>query len=184
MTDKHHDEKEYENPEELTEEELEAEDDEIGCESGADEQDQEETEESKLRDQLLRTHAQMENLKRRAERDVSHAHKYAVEKLLKELLPIVDSLEQALELGDSTNDALKAMHEGVELTLKMFIATLEKFGVKQMNPLHEKFDPNKHEAMTMAPSEEHDVNTVITVVQKGYIMHDRVVRPARVIVAK
>ena len=173
------------NEENLTEEELDAQDDEIGEQDVDDDSEEEETEESKLRDQLLRTHAQIENIKRRAERDVSHAHKYATDKLLQELIPIMDSLEQALQAeADTGSDQFKTMREGMELTLQMFVNTLAKFGVKQIDPLHEMFDPNNHEAMTMAEGGEHKTNTVINVIQKGYVLHDRVVRPARVIVAK
>jgi len=171
-------------PEDLTEEELDAADNAIG--ELEKEMDEAQAEQEKLRDQLIRMHAQIENIKRRAEKDVSSAHKYAAEKFVRELLPVVDSLEQALETGldVASDDSAKHMQEGIELTMKMLLSALEKMGVKQMNPLHEPFDPIHHEAMTMAPTNDHAPNTIVTVVQKGYLMHDRVVRPARVVVAK
>lgn len=170
----------------LSEEEIEAQDDEIGesVDEAGETVEVGETEEQKLKDQLIRAHAQMENIKRRAERDVQAAHKFASEKLLKELLPIMDSLEHAIDAAGDQKEEMKAMLEGLELTHKMFMDTLQKFGVQPINPVNEPFNPNEHEAMTMAPSEEHKPNTVITVIQKGYILHDRVVRPARVIVSR
>jgi molecular chaperone GrpE len=139
--------------------------------------------ETKLReahDHLLRSKADIENVRRRAEQDVSRAHKYANEKLVKELLGVIDSLEQALETeGDDTS-----MREGVELTHKMLLGTLAKFGVEEVNPMNERFDPAFHEAMAMQPAEGVEANTVITVYQKGYILNGRLVRPARVVVSK
>jgi len=172
--------------EDLTEEEINAQDDQIGEALDEAEDTLEETqgEEAKLRDQLIRLHAQMENIKMRAKRDVESAHKFASEKLLKELLPILDSLEHALAVSQDAHESVSAMIEGLELTHKMLLGTLEKLGVKVLNPVGEMFDPNQHEAMTMVPSPEHQPNTVIDVVQKGYSLHDRVVRPARVVVSK
>ena len=135
-----------------------------------------------LKDQLLRTVAESENIRRRASRDVENAHKYANEKLLEELLPVLDSLEKALELPDQSDDA-KAVLEGVEISLRMFRETLERGGVVIVEPLGEPFDPSKHEALAMVPNEEVEPNSVIEVVQKGYLLNERVVRAARVVVS-
>ena len=135
-----------------------------------------------LKDQLLRTVAESENIRRRASRDVENAHKYANEKLLEDLLPVLDSLEKALELPDQSDDA-KAVLEGVEISLRMFRETLERGGVMIVDPLGEPFDPSKHEALAMVPNEEVEPNSVMEVVQKGYLLNERVVRAARVVVS-
>ena len=135
-----------------------------------------------LKDQLLRTVAELENIRRRASRDVENAHKYANEKLLEDLLPVLDSLEKALELPDQSDDA-KAVLEGIEISLRMFRETLERGGVLVVDPLGEPFDPSKHEALAMVPNEEVEPNSVIEVVQKGYLLNERVVRAARVVVS-
>ena len=135
-----------------------------------------------LKDQLLRTVAESENVRRRASRDVENAHKYANEKLLEELLPVLDSLEKALELPDQSDDA-KAVLEGIEISLRMLRETLERGGVVVVDPLGEPFDPSKHEALAMVPNEEVEPNSVIEVVQKGYLLNERVVRAARVVVS-
>ena len=135
-----------------------------------------------LKDQLLRTVAESENIRRRASRDVENAHKYANEKLLEDLLPVLDSLEKALELPDQSDDA-KAVLEGIEISLRMFRETLERGGVTIVDPLGEPFDPSKHEALAMVPNEEVEPNSVIEVVQKGYLLNERVVRAARVVVS-
>ena len=135
-----------------------------------------------LKDQLLRTVAESENIRRRASRDVENAHKYANEKLLEELLPVLDSLEKALELPDQSDDA-KAVLEGIEISLRMFRETLERGGVLIVDPFGEPFDPSKHEALAMVPNEEVEPNSVIEVVQKGYLLNERVVRAARVVVS-
>ena len=135
-----------------------------------------------LKDQLLRTVAESENIRRRASRDVENAHKYANEKLLEDLLPVLDSLEKALELPNQSDDA-KALLEGIEISLKMFRETLERGGVAIVDPLGEPFDPSKHEALAMVPNEEVEPNSVIEVVQKGYLLNERVVRAARVVVS-
>ncbi len=135
------------------------------------------------KDLALRTKAEAENIRRRAENDVVSARKYAIEKFASELLAVVDSIEQGLQLK-AENDESKAIQDGMELTLKMMLSTLEKFGVEQLNPLEEVFDPQLHEAMTMVPSPEHESNTVIDVFQKGYTLNGRLIRPARVVVAQ
>jgi len=135
-----------------------------------------------LKDQLLRTVAESENIRRRASRDVENAHKYANEKLLEDLLPVLDSLEKALDLPDQSGDA-KAVLEGIEISFRMFRETLERGGVVIVDPLGEPFDPSKHEALAMVPNEEVEPNSIIEVVQKGYLLNERVVRAARVIVS-
>ncbi len=133
-------------------------------------------------DKLMRVTADMDNLRRRSERDVTQAHRYGLEKFINHLLPVVDSLEQAEQLAEKHGDA--AMHEGLELTMKLFLDMLQKAQVEQLNPVGEKFNPEIHEAMTMQETEEAAPNTVISVFQKGYKLNDRVIRAARVIVAK
>ncbi|MGB1238354.1 MAG: nucleotide exchange factor GrpE [Pseudomonadales bacterium] len=136
-----------------------------------------------LKDQMLRAVADAQNIKRRAEQDVSKAHKFGTEKFVNEMLPIVDSLERALE-SKSDDEATKAMYEGVEMTLSMFVSGLAKFNVEQVNPQGEAFDPALHQAMSMVDGGEVESNTVVTVMQKGYTMSDRLLRPALVMVAK
>ena len=134
-------------------------------------------------DLALRTKAEAENIRRRSENEVSNARKYAIEKFAEELLAVVDSLEQGLQ-AKAEHEESKAMKEGMELTLKMTLSTLNKFGVEQLNPIEEVFDPQLHEAMTMVPSPDHEKNTIIDVFQKGYSLNGRVIRPARVVVAQ
>ena len=135
-----------------------------------------------LKDQLLRTVAESENIRRRASRDVENAHKYANEKLIEDLLPVIDSLEKALELPDQSDEA-KAVLEGIEISLRIFRETLERAGIAIVDPLGEPFDPSRHEALAMVPNKEVEPNSVIEVVQKGYLLNERVVRAARVIVS-
>ncbi len=134
-------------------------------------------------DVALRTKAEAENIRRRSENEVTNARKYAIEKFAEELLAVVDSIEQGLQ-AKAEHEESKAMKEGMELTLKMTLSTLKKFGVEQHNPLEEVFDPQLHEAMTMVPSPDHEKNTIIDVFQKGYSLNGRVIRPARVVVAQ
>ena len=133
------------------------------------------------RDQATRAMAELENIRRRAERDVTQAHLYSLERFAKELLPVIDSLEQALQLVDQ--HANQAMHEGLSLTMKLFTATLEKFQVTQLDPIGLAFNPQEHEAMSMQESDAPS-SSIIMVFQKGYKLNDRVIRPARVVVAK
>ena len=132
------------------------------------------------RDKLIRASADIENIRRRAQMDIEKAHKYSLEQLVKSLLPVIDSMEKALEIA---TEADRAHLEGVELTLKMFIDAFEKFGVKPINPLYEPFDPIMHEAITAQPNSEVDTNTVLEVFQKGYTLNGRLIRPAKVIVS-
>lgn len=133
-------------------------------------------------DKASRAMAELENFRRRSETELENAHKYGVNKLLGELLPVIDSLEQALQLG--VEEKGSAMLEGVELTFKLMLDVLKKFGVVQIDPTGESFDPQTHEAMSMQESADVPPNTVLTVFQKGYRVHERVIRPARVIVSK
>jgi len=136
---------------------------------------------SDYHEKMLRMQAEMENLRKRSERDLSNAHKYSIEKFASELLQVKDSLELGLGTGDV--DAVN-LQEGAELTLKMMVSVLKKFTIEEIDPCGEIFDPNLHQAMTMQASVEHEPNTVITVMQKGYTLHGRLLRPAMVIVAK
>jgi molecular chaperone GrpE len=140
-----------------------------------------------FQEQVLRSHAEMQNVRRRAENDVEKAHKFAVEKFVKELLPVVDSLEKAVESTEgheSSGDLVASIRQGVELTLDMFLSGLKKFNVERLNPVGEPFDPQYHEAMSMVPAPNAEPNSVVAVMQKGYLLNGRVVRPAMVMVAK
>ena len=143
---------------------------------------------AKVNDQaesVLRAQAEMQNVRRRAERDVENAHKFALDKFASDLLPVVDSLERALDAAGQLNDeAVKGMKDGIELTLKMFVDTLAKHGLQQLNPAGEPFNPEFHQAMTMVPHPELAPNTVLDVLQRGYTLNGRLVRPAMVVVTK
>ncbi len=134
-------------------------------------------------DRALRAQAEMENLRKRTTRDVDNAHKYALDKFVNELLPIIDSLELGMAAAEGI-DGNKELLEGMQLTLKMFLTALEKFGVNQLSPEGEKFNPEQHEAVSMQEVEGKDTGTVVTVMQKGYELNGRLVRPAMVMVAK
>ena len=139
---------------------------------------------AEFKDQVLRAQAEMENVRRRAARDVENAHKYALERFTSDLLPVLDSLEKALEAaGDSGEEAAGAIKEGVELSLKLFLTTLEKAGVDQVDPHGEPFDPQLHEAMAMVPNPDAEPNSVMEVMQKGYTLNGRLVRAAKVVVS-
>ena len=134
--------------------------------------------------QYLRAVAELENARKRAERDVQHAHKFALEKFAGELLSVKDSLEMGLSAARDATDKADALVEGTEMTLKQFEQVLEKFGIEEISAEGAEFDPEVHEAMAMQPSEEVRPDHVLTVVQKGYMINGRVLRPARVLVAK
>lgn len=135
-------------------------------------------------DQMLRTRAEMDNVQRRAQRDIEQARKYALERFVGELLPVVDSLEMGLNAASDNAEAVVKLREGTELTLKMLCDALAKFGVTVIDPQGQPFDPQFHQAMAMQPSANQSANTVLMVYQKGYALNDRLVRPARVVVAK
>ncbi len=134
-------------------------------------------------DQCLRLQADIENLRKRKERDVANAHKFALEKFAVDLLPVRDSLEMGLAAAQESADAAK-LKEGSELTLKMLTSAMEKYNIKEINALNEIFNPEYHEAISMQEREEVAPNTVVTVVQKGYLLNDRLIRPAMVIVSR
>ena len=131
-------------------------------------------------DAWLRAKAETENVRRRAQTDIANAHKYALEGFAVELLSVRDSLEAALASGKGSTDALRS---GVELTLKQLTNAFEKFSIKEINPLGEKFDPHKHQGIGVVEVDA-DPNTVVSVLQKGYGLNDRVIRPALVTIAK
>jgi molecular chaperone GrpE len=133
-----------------------------------------------FQDQFLRAKAEVENARRRSMEDVAKAHKFAIEGFAENLLPVLDSLNAALT--DSGADSAK-MKEGIELTLKQLVSALEKGKVLEINPVGEKFDPHRHQAIAMVPHEQ-EANTVVTVLQKGYLIADRVLRPALVTVSQ
>ncbi len=136
-------------------------------------------------DSVLRAQAEVQNMRRRAERDVENAHKFALDKFSSDLLPVIDSLERATEAADNLDsEAVKAMKDGVELTLKMFVEALKKHGVEQVDPMGQPFDPEFHQAMSMVPNPDMEPNSVMAVMQKGYLLKGRLVRPAMVVVSK
>jgi molecular chaperone GrpE len=134
--------------------------------------------------QCLRLQADIENLTRRAERDVANAHKYALDRFAQDLLPVRDSLEMGLSASVQENTDPEKLREGVELTLQMMTGVLEKFGITEVNPENEAFNPDFHQAMSMQERDDVAPNTVVTVVQKGYLLNERLIRPAMVIVSK
>ncbi|APC91238.1 MULTISPECIES: nucleotide exchange factor GrpE [Francisella] len=136
-----------------------------------------------FKDEALRAKAEMDNIRKRAERDISNARKFGIENFAKELLPVLDSIEQALKHEVKLEEAV-AMKEGIELTAKMLADILKKNGLEELDPKGEKFDPNLHEAMAMIPNPEFDDNTIFDVFQKGYMLNGRVIRAAKVVVVK
>ena len=134
---------------------------------------------------LLRVQAEMQNLRRRTEQDVERAHKYGQEKFSAELLLVMDNLERALDSASQHDDeAVKAICDGVNLTLKSFMDCFAKFNIEVIDPIGEPFDPQLHQAMSIQENPEAEPNTVIAVMQKGYTLHGRVLRPAMVMVSK
>lgn len=136
------------------------------------------------RDQLLRTRAEMENVRKRAERDVEAARKYALERFATDLLGVRDSLELGLQAAEQESGSLDKLKEGMDLTARMLVQAMEKFGIEAMDPAGETFDPSYHEAVSTQESDEHEPNTVLSVMQKGYLLNGRVLRPAMVVVSK
>ena len=135
-------------------------------------------------EQCLRLQAELENLRKRSERDLAQAHKFALEKFAAELLPVRDSLEMGVAAATEDSASVEHLREGSELTLKMLTSALEKFNIQEINPLNEKFNPEYHEAMSLQERADVPPNTVVTVVQKGYLLNDRLIRPAMVIVSR
>ncbi|MFC3120305.1 nucleotide exchange factor GrpE [Agaribacter flavus] len=136
------------------------------------------------KDSVIRAKAEVDNIRKRAEADVDKARKFALEKFAGELLPVVDNLERATQSVDVDNEALKPLLEGVELTQKSFIATLEKFGLSVLDPQGDTFNPEHHQAMSMQESADVPANTVLAVMQKGYLLNGRLLRPAMVMVSR
>jgi len=132
-------------------------------------------------DRYLRTAAELENVRKRAARDVENAHRFALERFGKQLLAVRDSLEMGLAAADSAN--VESLLEGSEATLKMLGTTMQQFGIEEVDPAGEPFDPEFHEAISMQPSDDVEPGSVVTVVQKGYSLNGRLLRPAMVIVA-
>ena len=138
----------------------------------------------KEQDLLLRTRAEIDNIRRRTEQDVEKAHKFALEKFAKDILNTIDNLERALATPANTEDeTVKALFDGVELTLKELLATVARFGVEPVGVVGEVFNPDLHQAISMQPMEGFETNQIITVLQKGYLLNGRVIRPAMVMVA-
>lgn len=135
-------------------------------------------------DQSLRMAADLQNVRRRAEQDVEKAHKFALEKFANDLLPVVDSLERGLELSSPNDEAIKAVREGMELTLKLFHDALKRHQLEAVDPHGVPFNPEHHQAMAMEESIHAEANTVLKVFQKGYLLSGRLLRPAMVVVSK
>ncbi len=133
---------------------------------------------------VIRMRAETDNLKKRHARELENAHKYAIDKFVNELLPVRDSMELGISAGNEEGADLAKIIEGTELTLKLLTDVMNKFGIQEINPQGEPFNPEFHQAMAMQPSDEVEPNTVIAVIQKGYTLNDRLVRPAMVMVSQ
>ena len=132
-------------------------------------------------DRYVRAMAEADNIRKRATRDIAHAHKFALENISKDLLAVKDSLEMGLAAADNAD--AESLLAGSEATLKLLAGLLQRFGISEIDPVGEPFDPEQHEAMTMQPSDDVEPGSVLTVIQKGYALNGRLLRPARVIVA-
>lgn len=139
---------------------------------------------AKANDQVLRVQAEMQNVRRRAERDVESAHKFALDKFAADLLPIVDNLERALAAIDAADQGQKSVAEGLELTLKSFMEVLARYKIEAIDPAGQPFDAELHQAVSMVPNPDLEANTVMDVFQKGYTLNGRLVRPAMVVVSQ
>lgn len=139
---------------------------------------------NKEQDILLRSRAEIENLRRRTEQDVEKAHKFALEKFSKDILNTIDNLERALATpANKEDESVKALFDGVELTLKELVSTVGRFGVEAVGVVGEAFNPDLHQAISMQPAEGFETNQISVVLQKGYTLNGRVIRPAMVMVA-
>jgi molecular chaperone GrpE len=135
-------------------------------------------------DKAIRAHAELDNVRKRTTRDIENAHKYALDKFINELLPVLDSMELGLNASDNVED-VSSLREGMDLTMKMFCSSLEKSGVSPVDPQKgDKFNPDQHEAVNMQEVDDAESGTVVTTLQKGYELNGRLIRPAMVIVAK
>ncbi len=139
---------------------------------------------AQAKEQALRAAAELQNVRRRAEQDIEKAHKFGLEKFVKDMLPVVDNLERAIDAASQDGAEMASVVEGVELTLKSLVDGLKRQSVDPVNPEGEPFDPQMHQAMTMVEQPDCEPNTVINVFQKGYTLHGRLVRPAMVVVSK
>ena len=139
---------------------------------------------SNANDQVLRIQAEMQNMRRRAERDVENAHEFALDRFTAELLPVVDNLERALGTIEDSDKAQQAVFTGLELTLKSFFDVFARFKIEAIDPAGQPFDADLHQAVSMVPNPDVEPNTVIEVFQKGYTLNGRLVRPAMVVVSK
>ena len=135
-------------------------------------------------DQMMRLRAEIDNNRKRAERDIESAHKYALKSFVEDLLPVIDSMEMGQTAAAADNATLESIREGSAMTMNMFIQVMEKNGLEQIDPLGEKFDPEKHQAISMIESEDAESNVIIEVMQKGFSLNERLVRPAMVVVAR
>jgi molecular chaperone GrpE len=133
--------------------------------------------------EILRLHAEMDNLRKRVERDIDSARKFALERFVDGLLPVVDSLEMGIQASENPNTTLETIREGSQMTLNVFMQTLEKFGVTPVHPIGERFNPEHHQAISVQPHEGPS-DHVVGVMQKGFLLKDRLVRPALVVVSK
>ena len=134
-------------------------------------------------DRALRAQAEMENLRKRTAREIENAHKYGLDRFVRDLLPVIDSMELGISASDNAGD-IASLKEGMDLTLKMFIDVLNKSGIEVIDPQGEKFNPELHEAVSVQAVDDGESGTVIAVMQKGYTLNGRLVRPAMVVVAK
>ena len=181
-----------ENPEELKQETPQQEaaeandcaDDTLDAETLATRLEEAETKAQEHWDQVLRAKAEADNLRRRHERELENAHKYALERFAQELLPVIDSLEMGALAAGAEGATLDKLREGTELTLKMLLSAIEKFGIQAVHPEGEPFNPELHQAMSMLESPAHAPNTIMNVMQKGYLLNQRLIRPAMVVVSK
>ncbi|MGK0444569.1 MAG: molecular chaperone GrpE [Bermanella sp.] len=173
---------EMENEEQMAQEQAQAA--EQAPEQGEDNQvEQLQAEVAQLKEDVLRAQAEVQNVRRRAEGDVEKAHKFSTEKFARELLNVVDNLDRAMAMSPD-DEVVKPFLEGIEMTHKSFIDTLNKFKVEQINPEGHPFDPELHQAISMVEAPDAEPNTVLNVVQKGYTNHGRLLRPAMVVVSK
>ena len=190
--------KEQNNPEEqvvdeISKQDMEKDEQSVECEAAADgekdariaqlEAQLEETAQRE-RDTVLRARAEVDNIRRRTEQDIEKAHKFALEKFSAELLPVIDNLERALALTNKDDPAMASMLEGIELTLKSLLDAVRKFGIDVVQDKNVPFNPDVHQAMTIIDSADHESNHVIDIMQKGYTLNGRLLRPAMVIVSK
>jgi len=135
-------------------------------------------------DQIIRLRAEIENNRKRAARDVENAHKYALKNFIENLLPVIDSMEMGQAAAMADNATLESIREGLDLTVNMLVQVLQRSGLEQIDPLGEKFDPDRHQAISMVDVKDAESNSIVEVMQKGFLLNDRLIRPAMVVVAR